>query len=206
MKLKKPKINWSLSERTRDHMVQAILIFTSVFLAFALNEYRIKRVEKKETQEALQAVIAEIERNMIIIEHYIPYHEELMTNAGLLIESDSLRYMENFEAALLSPNYRGIMRDILTKQAWHYINAENIKFDLKTRMDIIFVYQQQEFVERSINRIVDSMMDRAMFDPKRKEENATLFYIYISDLWGQETAILETYKIVLQNLKNQPLD
>jgi hypothetical protein len=197
----KSKPSLRITDRIRDHFIQAVLIFASVFLAFALNEYRMSRVEKRQTREAIDALIAEMEQNKAILETYLPYHEEMMLSTERLLTKDSLQHMQYFEPATLVREYKGIMRDILTNQAWRYLNDQNIKLDIKTRIDITFAYQQQQFVTNSLDKVVGLLSSREIIQEDKLKENAFLFYLYIGDLWGQEEAMIDTYEYTLSKLK-----
>lgn len=200
---KKIKRKFNLNQRMRDHAVQAILIFASVFLAFALNEYRMSRIEKKETQKALTAIIHEVESNLEVLERWTPFHQHVMIRTLHLIDKDSVKYLKNFSLDHLVGDSTSLMREFLTRHAWHYVNEQNINFDLQTRIDVIMVYQQQQFVERAFDRLIDFLFSRELLDDSIKEDNYFMFYQYIGDLWGQEYAMIETYKRALSRLKEQ---
>lgn len=197
------KISLNFSPKMRDHAVQAVLIFTSVFLAFALNECRMSSIEKRETRKALAAIIHEMESNLDVLERWAPYHKEVVDRTFHLLETDSaLLAQELFSIEHLIGDSSSLMREFLTRHAWGYINAQNINFDLQSRMDVIMVYQQQEFVEKSLERMIELLFSREMLEETQTVENYVLFGQYLGDLWGQEHAMIETYKFTLERLKD----
>ncbi|TVR39194.1 MAG: hypothetical protein EA392_07610 [Cryomorphaceae bacterium] len=196
------KIAWNFSPKMRDHAVQAVLIFTSVFLAFALNECRMTSIEKRETRKALAAIVHEMENNLDVLERWAPYHKEVMDRTFQLLETDSAVLTQGrFSLEHLAGDSSSLMREFLTRHAWGYINAQNINFDLQTRIDVIMVYQQQEFVEKSLGRLIELLFSREMLEENQTLENYVLFGQYMGDLWGQEHAMIDTYKFTLERLK-----
>jgi len=57
-----------IGERFADHIINAILIFESVFLAFRMNETRIEQQENQLISDAKKAILTEWEINLIILE------------------------------------------------------------------------------------------------------------------------------------------
>jgi hypothetical protein len=199
--MKKIKFKYSLSQRALDHLIQAILIFGSVFLAFLLNERRINQHQTKETQKALKAIVSEIKTNLDILEKWAPFHQVVLENTHELLEDDTLQYLNEFNIDLVKGDSTSLMRQFITRHAWNYINSQNINFDLQTRFDVIMVYQQQEYVENSLQRLIDLLFERAMLDPEKKKENFIMFYQHLAELYGQEKAMIETYQFRLERLK-----
>lgn len=76
MNIMKYKIK--ISARIADHIINAILIFASVFLAFWMNELRIEKKENELTKDAKKAILTEWKINLIIIERSNSYHEEIL--------------------------------------------------------------------------------------------------------------------------------
>jgi hypothetical protein len=202
-KSSKPKKRFRISKDTKHHLIQAILIFASVFMAFWLNEYRLKQIQKNETARALEAVVDEVESNLDILERWAPYHKSMLERLEDLFEKDSVRHLAHFNPAILSDNYIGFMREILTRHAWDFIHAQNIQFDLETRLDIIMVYEQQKFVDKSLDRLIEMNYQRQTFDPEKMVENYQLLHSMLGDLWGQEVAMIENYRYRLDRIKKQ---
>lgn len=65
----------SLNQRLVDHLIQATLIFASVFLAFWLNEYLLEKNEIKYSEEIKNAILIEMKRNLSVLEEMEPYHK-----------------------------------------------------------------------------------------------------------------------------------
>lgn len=199
--MKKIKFKYSLSQRALDHLIQAILIFGSVFLAFILNERRINHRQTIETEKALKSIVHEIETNLYILEKWYPFHQQVLQNTEELLESDTLQFLNEFDLDLVIGDSTSLMKQFITRHAWNYINEQNINFDLQTRIDVIMVYQQQEFVERSLNNLSALFFEREMHNPNKTEENYKIFYQYFSEFFGQEHAMIGSYKYRLERLK-----
>ncbi len=200
--MKKIKFKYSLSQRALDHLIQAFMIFSSVLLAFVLNEQRIKHHQRIETERALTSIIHEIENNLLILEKWSPFHQQVLQNTKGLLESDTLRFIKEFNTDVVIGDSTSLMRQFITRHAWHYINEQDINFDLQTRIDVIMVYHQQEYVERSLSRLIDLLFERDMLNPNKIEENYLLFHQYLGELYGQEQAMISTYQYRLQRLRD----
>jgi hypothetical protein len=182
---------WSLNERVVDHLIQGVLIFASVFLAFWLNDYRIQVGERRATQAAMEAVINEVETNRGILERWSPYHREISER----LEAHALA--GGSESGPFNPyafmDERGIFREILTYDSWEYLRQSDVRLDLETRLAVNRVFRQQEYVENAVRAAVSFLGERELFDPARSDENQVIFHRLITDLYYQQVALLETY-------------
>lgn len=182
----------SLSERVVDHSIQGVLIFASVFLAFWLNDYRVQVGERRATQDALEAVINEVETNRRILERWAPYHKEISEKLETQLKAVS-GGSEPFDPYVFLDE-RGIFREILTYDSWEYLRQSDVRLDLETRLAVNRVFRQQEYVENAVRAAVHFLNERELFDPEKSEENLVMFHRLITDLYYQQVALLETYR------------
>jgi len=201
VELPKSKKTWKLSAFALNNLIQAFLIFASVFLAFWLNDYRTSQIEKRETHKALEAVIKEMESNLGILERWSPYHLEMLQTLESLFEQDKIKDLVDFDPAILSTDYKGFMREIITRHAWDLVQSASLQMSLDTRLDIIMVYEQQRYVEDAIKRLVEMTFQRESINPERTEENYRLLFQLLGDVYGQEMAMIANYKYRLGKLQ-----
>lgn len=195
------KTNASLRSRAADHLVQAILIFASVFFAFWLNDYRQDLSEKRATQAAIQAVANEIKTNKAVLNRWAPYHKEMANLIGKDLEEGNVAII-GFDPNLYIGE-RGIFQEILTYDSWDFIRQTNIRLDVDMRIAINRIFRQQEIVERAIQSLVEFLWNRESLDPALAEQNLTIFYALVSDLYHQEEAMIYNYGKMLALLEGQ---
>mgnify|MGYP000433109933 CR=1 FL=1 len=187
-----------LSQRIVDHLIQAILIFASVFLAFWLSDYRQDQNDKKLVQTALESVLNEISSNLGVLERLIPNLETTISELDSFMENypDTLTY---FDPTLISGgNLR--FNELLTNDSYQYLNQNNIFVDIQRRLLINRVYKQQEYVEDAIQDLMVFFKERELFDPKKTEENYVLYDWKVREIEGQTSAMINTYKYALEEL------
>jgi len=89
IKLNKLKI----SNRIKDHFIQAILIFASVLLAFYINKQsEIHKTENRKTI-ALKNIKAELKYNSIILNNWFRSHNQIKDKLNSIVagKNDSLK-------------------------------------------------------------------------------------------------------------------
>ncbi len=196
MKLK--KIN--ISTRTTDHLIQAVLIFTSVFLAFWLNELRVLNAEKQRTHEAIESVINEVSNNKAILERWMPKHS-LMISAAEEFLQNSLDTIQQFNPQFITKG-EPIFREILTYDSWDYIKQTGTKLDINDRILISRIYKQQEYVDYSIKELTQNFYkQRELFDNEKRIENYIIYYNLIKEIYAQENAMIREYQYLLNKLR-----
>ncbi|TVQ44697.1 MAG: hypothetical protein EA362_09705 [Saprospirales bacterium] len=200
---KYPIKQWSLKPRFYDHFINAILIFTSVFMAFWLNDFRQKQIQAGDSERAMEVIISEVENNLATLERWVPYHLDMLNRLEDLFAKDSVRFLEFFDPSVLVDDYMGIMREILTRHAQELIKTPNVQFSLQDRMDIIMIYEQQKYVENALQRLIEMSYERAAMDLDRVEETYRVFYAMLADLYGQEEAMIQNYRLRLERLRSR---
>ncbi|KAA3604703.1 MAG: hypothetical protein DWQ06_04510 [Calditrichaeota bacterium] len=196
------KPNFTLNQRFVDHLIQAILIFASVFLAFWMNEYRISKSEEQETNEALESILSETENNLQILERWTPYHLELVKKSNSLTERQ-IDSIGNFDLGFIIESEKGIFREVLTNDAWNYLNQSNIKVEIEKKLLIAKIYEQQKYVENALKDILEFLKERETFRDSFAKENFMIFGKLIAELYGQEIAMIDSYKRAIQELNSK---
>lgn len=178
------------SARLVDHIINAILIFASVFLAFWLNEVRIEKKEVQNTQEAKFAILAEWKINKIIVERWNAYHEEILDKEDSFLEN--LDTIVLFDLDAIPGLDNGIQREIITSNGLALLDDEGISFDISTRLNINQIYEQQQNVNKATSKIIDDFLgERELLDPTLGRNNYALFYSLLRNLVEQENDLID---------------
>lgn len=193
------RMKFTINQRLADHMIQAVLIFASVFLAFWLNEYGIRQEEEERRHTALIAIRSEMQNNLQILERWSPYHQKIAERTEWLLNHhpDSIT---TFRPNALFERDKGIFRELLTDHAWSYLNQSNIQMEMKTKLKIAQIYQQQQFVQNALNDVFHFLKQRDILREELAYENHILFHSRISEVYAQETAMISNLKRVIGEL------
>jgi len=152
---KNKRIRFKISQRISDHLIGAILIFTSVFFAFWLTEYRESRNEAAKLKISLQHIASEMEYNHKRIASIFDYH------TSLILEIDSLKNQNISDWKKLYGHdlskWNGMQMPMLRSTAYQtFLNSgvnDKTKFELaKSLADI---YNTQSIIERLDNSFFD---------------------------------------------------
>jgi len=192
-----------LSQRISDHLIQAVLIFASVFFAFWLNEYRIEKNENQYSKQAQETVLKELKNNLRILEKWTPYHK-VISDTTLQVLMTQIDTISNFVPDRLYDSEKGIQREFITDYARHLINQ--LKMDLETKMLINRIYEQQKYVKTAFDDFFGLLKQREKHRENLVKENYILFYQFITEVYWQEKAMIEQYKIVIDKLEKKLSD
>jgi len=186
------------SRRFSDHMIQGVLIFTSVLLAFLLNDFRNQHIERRVSNLALEAVVNELRQNKSILERWTPRHREMFERSEqFLITSLDTASVFNYWQFTDGP----IMSEFITYDTQDIIRQTNPRMDLDTRLLINRIYRQQEYVDNALDKLVREFLgQREVFDERLVRENYLLFHVLIGELWGQGQAMIREYEAALETL------
>ena len=183
-----------------DHLIQAVLIFTSVFLAFWLSDYRQKQNENQQTKNAIEAVTNEVLSNKGVLERIMPNLQSTIEKTELFLEN-SLDTVKVFNDYYLTD---GKLRfnELLTNDSYMYLNQNNIFVEIDKRLLINRIYKQQDYVISAINELVEFYRQRELFDKNKIAENYIVFYRNIREIEGQIDAMIREYSIALDALED----
>jgi len=194
-----------ISRRLVDHLIQGVLIFASVFLAFWLNDYRVSVAERQATDRALAAVFQEVASNRQVLERWAPYHLEV--SQGVLQWLEERDPAENGAPGgdAFDPyeflDDRGVFREILTYDSWDLIRQTDVRLDVDVRLAVNRIFRQQEYVDGAVEAAVGFLGSRELLDPSNSYENAVIFYRLMADLHGQQAAMLANYEAFLEEVR-----
>jgi hypothetical protein len=189
---------FKLSQRLADHLIQAILIFASVFIAFWLSDYRIRKSEEKQVNAAIESVITEVSSNKGVLERIMPNLHNTIRTTEVFFEN-SLDTVQVFNEFYLT---EGKLRfnELLTYDSYQFLNQNNIFIPIDKRLIINRIYRQQEYVDAALNELTQFYKQRELFDKNKLLENYALFYNKIREIEGQSAAMLREYEFALSEL------
>jgi hypothetical protein len=188
------KYKIKISNRLADHIINAVLIFASVFLAFWMNEIRIENKEKELTYDAKKTILTEWKINLIIIQRSNSYHEIILKKGeeSILKNIDTINF---FDLELIPGLSNGIQNETITSNSLSLVDDQQINFDIKTRLTINQIHEQQKKLVAAINTItIDFLIQRELFDKTKAKENYLMFYSLLEDLIEQENNTIERLK------------
>lgn len=147
----KKRFKLKVNQRISNHLIEAILIFTSVFFAFWLTEYRESRDDASTLEISLQHIASEMKYNHKRVEIIFEYHSNLIN------EIDSLKLQRSSEWEKLKgsdlENWNGIQIPMLRSTAYQTFLNSNIidNADFELAKSLADIYNSQSIIERLDN-------------------------------------------------------
>lgn len=188
------------SQRFVDHLIQAILIFVSVFLAFWLNRYQVIYKETYLTTRANYAIMKEMKNNLQILEILHENRKDLVIGQKETLSKSST--FEGFNQFKLAGHEKGFMRTVLSKSALSLINESRVNIDISLRQQLNKVYEHQQVYTKAESKLFDDFLNS--FEIHNKENTIASHYIFYSllgDLWSKEVTLINSLKEAIENLE-----
>jgi hypothetical protein len=200
--MNKIKYRINISKRVADHLINAILIFASVFLAFWMNDIRTERNKIELTKDAKRAILVQFKLNRIILERWAPYHEDILKR-GAEEFLKNIDTVSRFDLELIPGLNNGIQNEILMSNGWVLVDDQQINFDIETRLLTNQIYEQQRLVTEATRKITDDFLTQIeLFDETKAKANYLMFYSLLDRLWEQENAMIIRLKEAINALEN----
>jgi hypothetical protein len=153
-----PKIKFS--QRFTDHLIQAVLIFTSVFVAFWLTDFREKQNINRIVNLALENVASEMSYNHKRVEATYSYYLRILSYLDSLQNSqpEKLNNLHGYQI----PRWQGVQMPMLRSSAYQTILGAGIGKDMPFEVlkALSFIYHVQSVIERGD----DSFIEKAVSD------------------------------------------
>ena len=150
------KIRLKISQRISEHLIEAVLIFTSVFFAFWLTEYRKSRNDEATLEVSLKHIASELRYNHERVEFIYEYHTNLLTQIDSL-EKQSDTNWKQLDGSDLK-NWKGIQTPTLRSTAYQtFLNSntiDNVEFNLAE--SLTSVYYAQSIIEHIDKSLIQS--------------------------------------------------
>ncbi len=185
-----------------DYLIQAILIFLSVFLAFWLNQYQAIYKEAYMTNRAELAILKEMKNNLLILE--ILHENRLPLVIGKKETLGKLKAYKSFNQFKLAGHEKGFMRTVLSKSAISLINANNVNIDISIRQQLNKIYENQEVYTTAERKLFDEFLNS--FEIKKSENTKAsylIFYSLLGDVWSKEVTLINSLKEAIEKLEQE---
>ena len=149
------KQGFSLSSRLADHLVNAIFIFTSVFLAFWLTDWRDTKNREKLLEASLKQIASEMAFNHERIETTYQYHLNVTRQIDSLRRIEGSNWQEMHGFAL--KGWNGLGLTVLRSTAYQTFLNTGISdvATLEQAKALADIYNAQSIVERFDNSTLD---------------------------------------------------
>ena len=165
-----------MSQRLIDHLIEAILIFASVFFAFWLTDYRESRNEAETLKISLQHIAAEMNYNHKRIEYVFENYSTLIN------EIDSLKNQQNIDWESLYgyelKSWHGMQTPMLRSTAYQtFLNSGiNDKAEFELAKALADIYNMQTVIERLDNSFFEIATTDSGFTALPKVRHLTGIY------------------------------
>lgn len=155
---KNNRIKLKINQRVSDHLIEGLLIFISVFLAFWLTGYRQSKKDAASVEISLQHIASEIRYNHNRIESIFEYHTNLLTEIDSLKKQKDSNW-EQLDGIYLT-NWKGLQTPLLRSTAYQtYLNSNIIdNLDFELAQSLTRVYYAQSITERLDNSLIESVI------------------------------------------------
>lgn len=199
--MKKRKFN------AKEHIIQAVLIFASVFLAFYMNKLSENFKTSKTKDVAIESIAKELHRNSEIIEAWYEKHSEIgnRINDIAIGKNDSLKtelLKHEFLNMGILTNNKNLINDILTSTAWETSKSTGIISEFETTQHLTYVYSmQQVLTEKTMMKILDFYFDMQSHNMDNLDAILIQYQLRFGELTGQEYLLRQLYKDAIKSVE-----
>ena len=202
--MKKVSNNKIFTRRTKRHLTELALIFTSVFLAFILNEVRNNHNENKKLATSLEFIQEEIAQNHTYLNEIIIVHKEIIGLIDSLLINEKYNDLYSSEKGFTYYNIyqRSFFNQLLSSDAWNIANNNKIfdKMNIRDVANLSRAYEQQILVMRTALDIGDFLQSDVVFDKDRTKINCKILRNRFSSILGLEIRLNKNYTAAEETL------
>lgn len=181
-------------------LLEGLLIFISVGLAFSLAQYGEHRADRKLSARVLDGLRQEMADNLACLEPYVPLHRRWL--AALDKESaaaaDGKSGLEVWFATRpeLPPGAKSPF-PLPRRSAWDAALSGNalrlVDFELTRKLSE--AYSLQQVVTDNIDRLANGpLAETATYDASARRASVRLLWLTLADIESSEEALLEAYR------------
>ncbi len=193
------------TEKFKLYFIEMILIITSVFLAFFINEIRNNYQENKKLATSLKFIEEEMLQNQAYITEYVLAHEIIKDRLDSLIKNDIYEgTYDSYHGFSIHHIYpKSFFNQLLSRQAWDIAVNNNIFNQLKIE-DVVIIsraYEQQKLVMDAAYDISKFMQSEAVFNEDLTKNNCQVMRCRFRTLHGFEMRLIYNYQEALKVLE-----
>jgi len=176
-KIKIPKIQ--IRESILNHVIQGVIVFASVFLAFWLTEVRENRESEKEVEIALKSIALELSHNHDRIVYTFNYHYKISQQIDSIANHNPATFGELHGFQL--KGWQGVQLPMLRSTAYRTITNSGLvsKLNFESQKSLADIYSVQKLIEDADNSIIQLTINDLEFTKLRKVRHISSLYIDI---------------------------
>ena len=187
-------------------LLEGVLIFVSVGLAFGLEQYREYRADRKLAALVLESLEQEIAANRAILEPYIPLHRRWLTvlQHEPEVPADGKSGFEVwFEKRPPLPPDAKSPFPILRRSAWDAaVSGDALRLiDFGVSQRLSEIYRLQEITTENIDRLAKgALAQTATFDAGQRQPSIRMLWLDTADIESAEETLLDRYREYLPKI------
>ena len=194
-----------LSDKTKDYLIQVVLIVGSVLLALWLDQLMADRIDNKKKEVAINNIITEVEKNLEEVKSVSHYHDKMGKGLSKYVDSVDFVQVENSAMMIIAPfmDY-GLQVASIQNTAWDMATETEAvsSFDYEMAYDMTRLYDlQQRGVLSTTSKIMDFLTDPSLFREEESEEVVMVFTFAMRELASQEKYLEEKYQEFLEKYR-----
>lgn len=168
-----------IKESVLNHLIQGVIVFASVFLAFWLTEVRDNINTEKEVEIALKSIALELSHNHDRIVYTFNYHYNISQQIDSVANHNPNAFEELHGFQL--KGWQGVQLPMLRSTAYKTITNSGLisKLNFETQKSLADVYSVQKLIEDADNSIIELTINDLEFTKIRKVRHLSGLYIDI---------------------------
>lgn len=176
-KLRIPTIR--IKESIMNHLIQGVIVFASVFLAFWLTEVRENSKSEKEVEIALKSIALELSYNHDRIVYTFNYHYKISQQIDSIANQNPHTYKELHGYQL--KGWQGVQLPMLRSTAYKTITNSGLisKLNFETQKSLADIYSVQKLIEDADNSIIELTINDLEFTSLKKVRHLSSLYVDI---------------------------
>jgi hypothetical protein len=197
-------------ENIKKIVTQFVLIVFSVVLGIYLSERIEERKTKKDSEDLLTTIKAEVKDNFILLEDWVPYHREMKQRLDSLSEDPV--FVQEFINDKYSLYERLLTRGSFmkrgpTKDAWDIAKSHPliVHFDYDKWIALSRIYNQQETTFEPVMKVFELLNSKDINAAKDVKANLELMSNQMHELVAREIQLLDYYRqgVVILGLQKE---
>lgn len=187
-KIKIPSIK--IRESILNHLIQGVIVFAGVFLAFWLTEVRENKKTEKEVEIALKSIALELNHNHDRIIYTFNYHYKISQQIDSIAAQNpiTLNELHGFQLK----DWQGVQLPMLRSTAYKTITNSGLvsQLNFETQKSLADIYSVQKLIEDADNSIIELTINDLDFTKIKRVRHLSGLY---TDILPDVTAIYQKY-------------